>query len=282
MKLWASDFVFNAPWKQTTEAVWKKYPNELQPNVEHIDVIDRKVTTDGKLLTTRLFGSHFSFPKLITTLLGLPEICYAIELSEVDLKTQQMTLRMINWTFGSVLTVDEKLVYSPVKDNVDKTSLDQTAKVSINGIPFPDYFENMIVTRFESTAKLGRKAIQHKIQKITVEDILNTVKRELLQLSSELDEAASKLDSIFSITERVLELYEDLDRAAGLINTEIQSFSEKLHSEFLQIIRSLDSELSQVVVKLRLTENGDDIELSRTGLFEAVKRAGISANRGNV
>merc|ERR1712142_1147587 len=78
MKLWSSDFVFSAPWKQTTEAVWKKYPNDQMPNVAFIDVIDRKITEDGRLLTTRLFGSQFSFPKLITTLLGLPEMCYAI------------------------------------------------------------------------------------------------------------------------------------------------------------------------------------------------------------
>jgi len=275
MKFWTSAFEFNAPWKQATEAVWKKYPNEHQPNVEHIDVLDRKITADGKLLTTRLFGSHFSFPKLITTLLGLPEICYAIELSEVDLKTQQMTQQMINVTFGSVLTVNEKLVYSQSKDHPEKTSLDQSATVTIAGIPFPDYFENMIVSRFDSTSKLGRKAIQQKIQTVTVEGILNTIERELSLLTSEINRTT--MDVKFNLTERVLELYRDLDRAAGLINTEIQSFSEKLQSEFLQVIKSLDSELSQVVVKLRLSEGGDDIELSRISLSEAVQRAGITA-----
>lgn len=275
MKFWSSACEFDAPWKQATEAVWKKYPNEHQPNVQHIDVLDRKITADGKLLTTRLFGSHFSFPKLITTLLGLPEICYAIEQSEVDLKTQQMTQRMINLTFGSVLTVNEKLVYSQSKENPSKTCLDQSAKVTIAGIPFPDYFENMIVTRFDSTSTLGRKAIQQKIQTVTVEGILNTIERELSVLTSEINRAT--LDMKFNLTERVLELYRDLDRAAGLINTEIQSFSEKLQSEFLQVIKTLDSELSQVVVKLRLSENGDAIELSRISISEAVQRAGITA-----
>lgn len=275
MKFWTSAFEFNAPWKQATEAVWKKYPNEHQPNVEHIDVLDRKITADGKLLTTRLFGSHFSFPKLITTLLGLPEICYAIELSEVDLKTQQMTQQMINVTFGSVLTVNEKLVYSQSKDHPGKTSLDQSATVTIAGIPYPDYFENMIVSQFDSTSKLGRKAIQQKIQTVTVEGILNTIERELSLLTSEINRTT--MDVKFNLTERVLELYRDLDRAAGLINTEIQSFSEKLQSEFLQVIKSLDSELSQVVIKLRLSEGGDDIELSRISLSEAVQRAGITA-----
>lgn len=86
-------------------------------NVAHIDVIERRITEDGKLVTTRLFGSHFSFPYLITQLLGLPEMCYAIEHSEVDLANQKMTMRTVNYTFGSVLMAREKLVYSSSKDN---------------------------------------------------------------------------------------------------------------------------------------------------------------------
>lgn len=155
MKLWSSTFTFNAPWEKTTEAVWKKYPSEDTPHVVHIDVIDRKVTEDGRLLTTRLFGSQFNFPQFITSMLGLPEMCYAIELSEVDLKTQKMTLRMINSTFSSVLSVDEKLVYTPNTDNSTETYLSQGATVNINGIPFNNYFEDMLVNRFDATAQLG-------------------------------------------------------------------------------------------------------------------------------
>lgn len=281
MKLWSSDFVFHAPWKQTTQAVWSKYPNELMPNVAHIDVIDRRITKDGKLLTTRLFGSHFSFPQLIVTLLGLPEICYAIERSEVDLKTQKMTLRTINYTFGSVLTVNEKLVYLPSADDPEETHLKQSAKIHINGIPFPSYFEDMIVSRFEATSKLGRRAIQNVLKKITIENILDTVKNELTQLSADADKAASRLDSEFNITERVKDLSSDLDRAASMINSELQSFSEKLQSDFLQMIRSLDSELSQVVVKVRLSENGAEMDFADMTLCEAVKSAGLSGETGH-
>jgi len=276
MKLWSSNFVFNAPWNQTTEAVWKKYPNEQMPNVAHIDVIDRKVTEDGKLLTTRLFGSHFNFPHLITTLLGLPEICYAIESSEVDLKTQTMTLRTINSTFCSVLSVNEKLVYTPSAHDSNQTCLNQTAKVHINGIPFTNYFEDMIISRFEPTAKLGRKAMQNVLNNITIEHILNTVTNELHQLSLDMDNAASKFDSTFNIAEKMEELSKDLDRASSMINTEIQSFSNKLQSELLQVLQSLETELSHISIKVNLTELGIDLEASKVGLFEAVKNAGIS------
>jgi len=275
MKLWSSDFVFSAPWKQTTEAVWKKYPNDQMPNVAFIDVIDRKITEDGRLLTTRLFGSQFSFPKLITTLLGLPEMCYAIELSEVDLKTQKMTLRMINYTFGSVLTANEKLVYSPSKDNPNETHLKQGAKVQINGISFANYFEQMLVDRFDATSKLGRKAMQNVLQAITVENILTTIKKEVNELSLDIDKAVTKLDTEYNITERILELYKDLDTASSMINSEIQSYSNKLHSEFLQLIHSLDSELSQVAVKVELAGHSN-VDLTNIRLYDAVRQAGIT------
>jgi len=275
MKLWSSDFIFNAPWKQTTEAVWKKYPNDQMPNVAFIDVIDRKVTEDGKLLTTRLFGSKFSFPSLITHLLGLPEMCYAIELSEVDLKNQKMTLQMINYTFGSVLMAHEKLVYSPNKNNSNETHLKQGAKVQINGITFANYFEQMLVDRFDSTSKVGRKALQNVLKTITVENILNTVKTELNEISSDIDKAVTKFDVEYNITEKVIELSKDLEAASDMLNSEIQSFSNKLYTDFLQLIRSLDSELSEVVVKLNLSDS--ELNLSNIRLSDAVNQAGISA-----
>jgi len=272
MKLWSSNFVFNAPWSQTTEAVWKKYPNEQMPNVSHIDVIDRKVTQDGKLQTTRLIGSRFNFPQLITSLLGLPEMCYAIEVSEVDLKTQKMTLRTVNSTFDSVLSVNEKLVYSPSSDDPNHTHLKQSSKVNINGIPFTSYFEDLIISGFEATSKLGRTAMQNVLNKITVENILNTVTNELHQLSHDIDSAASQ----FNIVDRISELSQDLDRASSMIESEIQHISDKLHSELLQLLQTLDTEVSQISVKINLSEHGSDLESSKIGLFEAVMKAGIS------
>ena len=80
-------------------------------------MLDRKVSEDGKLSTTRIFGSHWNFPALLATVLGLPEMCYAVEHSEVDLKEEKMTLKMVNYTFLGILAVEETLVYQKHKDN---------------------------------------------------------------------------------------------------------------------------------------------------------------------
>lgn len=277
MKLWSSNFTFNAPWSKTTEAVWKKYPNDQMPNVSHIDVIDRKVTHDGRLQTTRLIGSHFNFPELITSMLGLPEMCYAIEFSEVDLKTQKMTLRTINSTFDSVLSVNEKLVYTPSSDDLNRTHLKQSAKVHVNGIPFTSYFENLLVNGFEATSKLGRTAMQNVLNKITIENILNTVTDELHQLSHDIDTAASK----FNIADRISEISKDLDRASSIIDTEVQLFSNKLHYELVQLLQSLDTEITNISVKVNLSGHCSELESSKIGLFEAVMKAGISIESEN-
>jgi len=241
-----------------------------------IDVLDRTVTDDGRLLTTRLFSSHFTFPKLITSLLGLPEVCYAIERSEVDIKTQKMELKTINYTFGSVLTVNEKLVYAPNKDNPNETLLTQGAKVHIHGIPFADYFEDMIVSRFDATSQLGRRALQKVLKAITVESMLKTVSNELAEITLYADKAACNISS--NVTERIDQLVIDLDCASDMINSEIQSFSNK-YSEYLNLIGTLNSELSEVVIKINtLVEHEQALKLSANiGLYEAVNKAGISA-----
>lgn len=78
-----------------------------------IDVIDRKVTEDGRLLTTRIFGSNWNLPTIITNLFGMPESCYAVEHIEVDPVNKKMILKMVNYTFWGLMAVKEHIVYEP-------------------------------------------------------------------------------------------------------------------------------------------------------------------------
>jgi len=274
MKIWSINDVFSAPWRCTTEAAWKKYPNDEQPHVKSIDVLDRRVSADGRLLTTRLFSTQFSFPSLIVSLLGLPDRCYAIEYSEVDLKTQTMTLRQINSTYGSVLLVDETMVYTPGRENANETHLNQSVNIGIWGIPFAGYFEDMIVDNFGKNSAVGRSVIQKTVSTLGVENIIDKVTKELRELSREIDTTASRIDD--TLSEKMAELAKDLDRASGMINDEIHNISTSLHSEMLQILNSLESELSQISVKVNLSKYGCTFESSKTGLLDAVMRAGIN------
>jgi len=275
MKLWTKEHTFSHPWKNVSEAAWKKYPNEHNTNVTAIDVLDRKVSEDGRLQTTRIFGSNWNFPKLLATILGLPEMCYAVEQSEVNLKEEKMTLKMVNYTFWGILAVEETLVYQANKENPNETHLTQDAKISIHGISFSSYFEDLLISNYDINSGKGRTAIEQVVHKIKIENILNAVTEELQELRTDLDSATTKLDSEFQVSERITSLGKDLDNATDIINTKLNKFSSFLGEEFSHLVNLLSLELDQVTVKVGKVEN--DSNTNRISLTDAVTNAGLNA-----
>jgi len=198
MKLWSTEHVFNHPWDKVTAAAWRKYPNELNPNVKQLDVVKRDVTEDGKLVTTRVFGNTYSFPALLGSLLGLPDICHAVERVVVDPVSKEMTLRMINHTFCGMLAVNEKLVYRQSTEDENVTVLEQSAAITVSGIRFQNYFEDVIVSGFESNCIKGRQAIENVIDVINTEmdELVKTFDTEVQEFSRSLDKAISNISPI--------------------------------------------------------------------------------------
>ncbi|XP_065676441.1 PRELI domain containing protein 3A-like [Hydra vulgaris] len=272
MKLWSTEHVFSHPWKQVTEAAWRKYPNELNPNVLAIDVLDRNVLEDGRLVTTRIFGTQWIFPKVITTLLGMPEMCYAIESSEVDMKNEKMTLKMINYTFWGILAVEEKLVYQPNKENPNETRLTQGAKIQINGLQFANYFEGVIAKNFESTSIKGRTALEQVLHKIKIENFYLTLAKKIEELSLDIDKAATFIDEELSVTERIKELTDDLDKASSIINSEVKHFSTKIQNDLKHLFNDLNADLHEIQKTVVVRDTNP-----RSSLVAAVQQAGITA-----
>jgi len=274
MKLWTKEHIFSHPWKNVTEAAWKKYPNEHNTNVTAIDVLDRKLTEDGQLYTTRIFGSNWNFPALLATVLGLPDQCYAVEHSIVDLKEEKMTLKMVNYTFLGILAVEETLVYQKNKNNPNETKLTQDAKISVQGISFSGYFEDLVVSNYDVNSVKGRTAIEQVVNKIKIENILDTVSEEILELRTDIDDATTKLDNEFHVSEKLKSLTEDLDKATTLINTELSKFSSYLSDEFQQLVGRLSNELDQITVRIGNIDSLDR-QQNNISLTDAVKTAGI-------
>jgi len=273
MKLWTKEHTFSHPWKNVTEAAWKKYPNEHNTNVTAIDVLDRKVSDDGRLHTTRIFGSNWNFPNLLAAILGLPEMCYAVEHSEVDVKEEKMILKMVNYTFWGILAVEETLVYQGNKENRNETQLTQDAKISIQGISFSSYFEDLLISNYDVNSGKGRTAIEQVVHKIKIENILDAVTEELQELSTDIDNATTKLDSEFHVSDKLNSLKQDLDKATDLINTELTKFSTFLSAEFSQLVHRLSTELEQVTVKVGNVDANSNKQT--VSLTDAVKQAGI-------
>ena len=111
---------FRHCWETITQAAWRKYPNELNPNVKTIDVLDRHVDEGGCLQTKRIIGSEGILPSWVNRIIGLNDICYAHEHITVDPKEKTMTLRTKNISISSWVQVEEKLVYSQLPEDQTK------------------------------------------------------------------------------------------------------------------------------------------------------------------
>lgn len=96
-------------------------------------------------------------------------MCYASEQSTVDPTGREMTLKTINVTFGTFLTMDETLLYTPHPNDPSKTLLRQQATVSVEGVPLNTYMEDLLTKNISFNANKGRQGLEWVIDKINTE-----------------------------------------------------------------------------------------------------------------
>lgn len=169
MKIWSSEHTFEHPWETVVKAAWRKYPNPFKPEVEGVDVVDRHIDDKGVLRTHRLMSTRWGIPSWAVKILGQDDHGYGSEHSKVDPAKKKMTLNSRNLTFCSLITIDEKLVYSQHPEDKSKTILSQQTEVNVKGIPLSSYLENIVTDSIEANATKGRQAMEHVIEKIKSE-----------------------------------------------------------------------------------------------------------------
>ncbi|XP_014668507.1 PREDICTED: protein slowmo-like [Priapulus caudatus] len=175
MKLYSSEHIFSHPWETVAKAAWRKYPNPINPAVVALDVLDRKVE-NGVLKTQRLISSSWSLPGWVATLLGTDQTCYVCEFSEVDPSKRTLTLKSRNLTLCNLVSVDERLSYSPHPDDSSRTLLKQEAEITIKGLPLTSYLEGVVVDTMSSKATQVRQSaldwvigrINNEVHELTV------------------------------------------------------------------------------------------------------------------
>jgi len=253
MKLWSSEYLFGHSWERVTQALWRKYPNKLNPNVVAVDVIDRKVAEDGTLHTVRVLGTNWNLPVFVSAILGIPDMMYAMEYSIVDPASKTMSIKSVNYTFSSVAEVQESIKYFQNQDN-SSTTMTHDAVIKVSGISFKDYCEGLIASGFDVNAMKGRQAIEQVIAKISLEGILQSINEEMDELSKELDSVTSKF------------------------NHEIGEISSKLNSEFMSFVQKLSHQLDHLSISVN-TDNQTQMSehfIATPSLTTAVKNAGFA------
>jgi hypothetical protein len=113
-----------------------------------------------------LIASKWGVNPWIAKLIGGNRTIYASEHSSIDYEKKTFSLRSRNISCNNIINVDEKLVYSIDPNDNTKTMLQQEALITVENVPLTDYLENMLETKINSNAKIGRQAIEFIIVKM--------------------------------------------------------------------------------------------------------------------
>ncbi|XP_037662031.1 PRELI domain containing protein 3A isoform X2 [Choloepus didactylus] len=161
----------------------RKYPNPMNPCVVGVDVLERTVDGRGRLHSHRLLSTEWGLPALVKAVSlgrrrhgdcsagipGTPRRCacelhpvilgtsrtltYIKEHSIVDPVEKRMELCSTNITLTNLVSVDERLVYTPHPENPEMTVLTQEAIITVKGISLGSYLESLMANTISSNAK---------------------------------------------------------------------------------------------------------------------------------
>jgi len=190
MKIWESQHTFSHPWETVTKALWRKYPNPLNPNVVGVDVVDRRVTPEGHLFSERVMMTNWGLANWVKKLIGFDDVAYAHEISTVDPENKTLSVNSRNLTYDSIVNVEERITYSPHPDDPDKTLMTQQAVVTVQGVPLTSYMEQLMTTSIAGNASNGREALESVIVRVQSEakDIKDTLTKLESEVKTSLDD----------------------------------------------------------------------------------------------
>ncbi|KNC82932.1 hypothetical protein SARC_04799 [Sphaeroforma arctica JP610] len=163
MKFWTTEHIFPHSWTKVTEASWRKYnvplSEVLLPHVLATDVIDRSVSDNGVMSSTRLFTVESVIPSWIRPIIGVSESCgYVYETSEVDPRQKIMVLRSKNITLNNYVSVEETCTYTQLDDNT--THFKQECQISANISYLASRAETAVMDSFKKGAEKGRDTVE--------------------------------------------------------------------------------------------------------------------------
>lgn len=220
MKIFESQHYFNYSWEQVTAANWQKYPNELAAHVVSVDILNRHIDPDTKIMRTeRLIACKQPIPRWLRAIVGGDEYSFVRELSEVDLVNKTLIMKSANMTMCNLLLVKETVTYKPDPGMESmRTQFTQeaefTAFLSFKSIC--NKLEEWSVERFGQNALVGKKGFESVLKTLThkwdesgvlVKDVGSTIMKELDEVNDKTQELVNdvteKTSSVLSEVSRL-------------------------------------------------------------------------------
>ncbi|CAI5732373.1 unnamed protein product [Hyaloperonospora brassicae] len=152
-------YVYPFHWDVVTRAFWNKYPNKRLAHVERVDVLDRQLDAQGRLVTTRLAKvTQTNVPQWVRS--ALSDSTYVFEETICDPQRKRLVLRSTNLSLRSVATVEETCVYSVHPDDEHKTLYEAEAKVTAFVPLVGRKLESFSASRGADTAAKGIRVVE--------------------------------------------------------------------------------------------------------------------------
>jgi len=173
VKLFSANHTFYHPFDRVTSAFWRKYPNEAAPHVKHVDVVDRRVDDQGRLITSRIVSCESALPSWLRVA-GMPQNVFVVESSVVDPAKQIMVVQSCNLSGSTFMTMEETCTYRQCPDNpTSATQYEQTARITAF-MPFvASRFENYSLSNLQRKSSEGMAVVEKLCQRIAANGVLS-------------------------------------------------------------------------------------------------------------
>lgn len=206
MKIWTNESVFNHNWETVVQGQFRKYPNPHNTAVLGTDVISRHVDVVGRLHSHRIITTDWALAPWVQKLIGANRECHAHEYSVVDPADRLMTMKSVNLTFCSFVSMKEQMSYLPhPEDPQNKTLLRQETLVMVSGVPLTSYMESIIVNTVSNNATKGRRAMEWVVSKV-VDEPKNHLSGVLDKISNEIQDLRHTVeDQVISTAKAAIE-----------------------------------------------------------------------------
>ena len=164
----ANTHVFHNDFSSVTSVVFNKYTNPYATHVLSIDTIDRKVDSEGNLLTTRLLRKKGKLPRWIEYIVGsrITE-SWMIEFTKVAPKNHVLHQFNKNIDHVRVLQVEEYTTYQ--YDSANSNTVVNTKVKFTSGfhMGIRNKIEKMSLSRFEAgveKSRLGMALVMKRVE----------------------------------------------------------------------------------------------------------------------
>ncbi|KAI5624779.1 PRELI domain-containing protein 1, mitochondrial [Silurus asotus] len=181
-------------WDHVSQAFWERYPNPYSKHVLTEDIIFRGVTPDNCLISRKLLTKTSRAPCWAEKFLPsqMARKAYIIEDSVVD--PQNRTLHTFTWNIShaSIMSVEERCVYTVSPENSNLTEVKREAWISSNLYGFSRAVQEFGLARFKSSVVKTMKGFEYVLAKMQGETPTRTLAETATEKARETALAAKE------------------------------------------------------------------------------------------